>query len=95
MVLPTTAVRARFQGLPEGGGGAGSDSALASALHTSRLAERPMKTAVRKGQTILESDRPKSVEMLKGHQEGILTLLEKVLVVSRAIPAGDRAARRR
>jgi CHASE2 domain-containing sensor protein len=38
---------------------------------------------------------PKSVEMLKGHQEGIWALLQDVLVVSWAIPAGDRAARRR
>jgi CHASE2 domain-containing sensor protein len=38
---------------------------------------------------------PKSVETLKGHQEGLWALLENVLVVSWAIPAGDRAARRR
>lgn len=37
----------------------------------------------------------KSVEMLKGHQEGIWTLFENVLVVSWAMPAGDRAARGR
>jgi CHASE2 domain-containing sensor protein len=38
---------------------------------------------------------PKSVEMLKGHQEGIWALFENVLVVSWAIPAGDGAARGR
>jgi CHASE2 domain-containing sensor protein len=38
---------------------------------------------------------PKSVEMLKGRQEGIWALFENVLVVSWAIPAGDRAARAR
>jgi hypothetical protein len=38
---------------------------------------------------------PKSVEVLKGRQEGLWALLENVLLVSWAIPAGDRAARGR
>jgi hypothetical protein len=38
---------------------------------------------------------PKSVEVLKGHQEGLWALLESILVVSWAMPAGDRAARSR
>jgi hypothetical protein len=37
----------------------------------------------------------KSVEMLKGRQEGIWALFEHVLAVSWAIPPGDRAARAR
>jgi hypothetical protein len=37
----------------------------------------------------------KSVEMLKGRQEGIWALFENVLAVSWALPPGDRAARAR
>jgi adenylate cyclase len=38
---------------------------------------------------------PKSVEMLKGHQQGLWALFENVLAVSWAAPVADRAARAR
>jgi hypothetical protein len=57
------------------------------------LGERALDRIRRRLQKV--GTEPKSVEMLKGRQEGIWALLENVLVVSWAVPRGDRAARGR
>jgi adenylate cyclase len=57
------------------------------------LGERALDRIRRRLQKV--GTEPKSVERLQGRQEGIWALLENVLVVSWAMPAGDRAARTR
>jgi CHASE2 domain-containing sensor protein len=57
------------------------------------LGERALERVRRRLQKV--GTEPKSVEVLKGRQDGIWALFENVLVVSWAVPAADRTARRR
>ena len=57
------------------------------------LGERALDRIRRRLQKV--GTEPKSVEMLKGRQEGLWALFENILVVSWAMPAGDRVTRSR